>query len=617
MSLRAVACACAVALLLAAGCTERRRGDPDAGDGDARGSTGDIRIEPADLVMTITGSPAVVEYHAFVGDRDVTSEVTWTSTVAPLGTFAGNVFTSAVDRGGRTTIRARMGSLEGLTSLTLRISSTIVGPGAPSDAASRFDAATPDPSITPSIVYPADGVVIPPNLRELEFHVRSGGAMLHELRFQTVGADLRIYFGCPEAVGGGCIYMPDAPAWETIATAARGTGELTYSLRAIDASGRLGDAGTRRMTITEEDITGGLYYWNAGGGTINRFEFGVPGARAERFLDNARTGAFMCVGCHFLSRDGTRLGVGTDIPTTTFQVFDVASRTRVFSQGGGGGPFGFPTQPNFSSFSPDNLYIVSSSAMGLTIRDGATGNQIAGPLGGGPGEMPDWSPDGEHIVYVRHDNMVPGGFPLYDFSSVSSGRIETLVGSGGTWGAGPVLAPSAGGNNYYPAYSPDGRWVVYIRSPSNTPSMGMDSSSAMTAYVADAQQWIVRADGSAPATEMLNAAGLADSWPKWDPTIYRDGSRTIFWYAWSSRRGYGLRYDDLGAPTQIWMAAFDPDRGGDPSFPAFRLPFQDIATGNHIPQWTTTVERMDCTSDADCPGEFCVAGRCYEQVPLI
>src|SRR5262245_31863579 len=404
MSHRAVL---AIALLfsLHAGCTERGGRGPDGGrDRDAPGgSTGDIRIEPADVEATIEGAPVVIEYHAFVGDRDVTGEVAWSSTISGLGSFSNNVFTSVVDRGGRTTIRATMGALVGTTPLTLRLTTTIVGPDAPPDSAARFDAATPDPSITPTLVYPTDGVMIPPNLRELEFHVRSGGGTLHELHFQTLGADLRLFFGCPEAVGGGCIYTPDRAAWEVIATAARGTGEFTYTLRAIDGAGHVGDGGTYHMTVTEEDITGGLYYWNAGGGSINRFEFGVPGARAERFLDPPRTGALMCVGCHFLSRDGTRLGVGTDIPTTTFQVFDVASRTRMFNQGGSGGPFGFPTQPNFSSFSPDNLQIVSSSAMDLTIRDGATGAEVAGPFGGGPGEMPDWSPDGEHIVYVRHD----------------------------------------------------------------------------------------------------------------------------------------------------------------------------------------------------------------------
>jgi len=40
------------------------------------------------------------------------------------------------------------------------------------------------------------------------------------------------------------------------------------------------------------------------------------------------------------------------------------------------------------------------------------------------------------------------------------------------------------------------------------------------------------------------------------------------------------------------MASFYPARaeaGMEPSLPAFRLPFQDLATSNHIAQWTEKV----------------------------
>src|SRR5581483_12186794 len=44
---------------------------------------------------------------------------------------------------------------------------------------------------------------------------------------------------------------------------------------------------------------------------------------------------------------------------------------------------------------------------------------------------------------------------------------------------------------------------------------------------------------------------------------------------------------------QLWMAAIDlsvADSGaGDPSYPAFWLPFQDVNAHNHIAQWVTTI----------------------------
>ncbi len=51
---------------------------------------------------------------------------------------------------------------------------------------------------------------------------------------------------------------------------------------------------------------------------------------------------------------------------------------------------------------------------------------------------------------------------------------------------------------------------------------------------------------------------------------------------------------------QLWMAAFRPNRATDPSATAFWLPFQDLASSNHIGQWAQEVRRMGCTADRDC-----------------
>ncbi len=600
-----------------AACTVEGSRDTGTGPGgdappiDAPARPGAIRIEPAAAEFTVEGTPIVIDYRAFQTQSDgseveVTGAATWSTTV-DLGTFAGAQFTSRTDRGGLTTIRAQVGPDVGSTTLRLLSDTVLVTDTAPGDAPTRFGG-TPVAGAEPELVYPADGVMVPPNLGELEFHYRTNGSTVFELSFATASGSVRIYFGCPEPVAGGCIYTPDRTVWEAVSAAAAGGGPTSYTLRGVDDAGRLGESAGHELTVAAEPITGGLYYWNAGGGTIDRFEFGVRGARAERFLDQARAGAGTCVGCHTLSRDGRRIAIGTDIPTTTFQVFDVATRTRVFTMGGG-----FPSQPNFAVFSPDASELVTSSLMGLVLREVTTGTAIGTPITDHASSMPDWSPDGQHIVYVQH-NAPPIGF-VSDVPGVTNGIIRTLDRSGSSWTPGLTLVPGDGTNHYYPAYSPDGNWVVYNRSPSNTNSMGGDDSS-MTG-VPDAQLWVVAATGGAPI-QLTRGGGPADSWPKWDPTIYIDRGRNIFWLAWSSRRGFGLRYGDNDR-TQLWMAAFDPTlaaAGSDPAYTAFRLPFQDIGTGNHIAQWVTTIERMGCTTNADCGGEFCYDGRCYEEVPL-
>lgn len=581
--------------------------------------TGSLRIEPADHVVTISGGATEsIDYRLFLqneggGETEVTSEAVWSAGSPELGSFSGSTFTTAPDRGGYTRILASYRGMLASTSLTIQLDRVVLGPGASPDTPSRF-AGTPSAGAGPELVYPDDGVMVPPNLGLLEFHYRPNGGEVFELSLIARGLRLRVYFGCPESVAGGCIYTPERREWETLAAAAAGADPIEWRLRSVNAAGEIRESGPRRIAVAEEPITGGLYYWNAGGGTIDRFEFGVRGARAERFIGRAQTGAAMCVGCHALSRDGSRIAVGTDLPTTTLQVFEVGTRNRLFSSGGGGP--GFPSQPNFTSFSPDARQLVASYLTGLRFIDATTGMVLRERVGGGPASQPDWSPDGNHIVYVAHD--APSFPGLVDVGGVTSGRITIINRVGSEWSAPRTIVAIPGVNNYYPAYSPDGRFIAFCRSPSNTNSMGADPDSGESA-VPDAQLWLIPSDGSGAARQLTVIAGLADSWPKWDPTEYEHQGRPLFWMSWTSRRAYGLRLA-RDQRAQIWMAAFDPTEAatGEQGFrPAFWLPFQDIGTSNHIPQWVTRVERRTCRDNGDCGGEFCVEGRCFSEPPLI
>lgn len=608
----------------AAGCSRdtaagpRPPGPGDGGSGTDSGmmTTGALRIDPADAAITVSaGVPMSLTYRAFQrqsdgSEREVTGDVTWTSTVSGLGTFSGSVFTTTSTRGGRTNIRAQLGGAIATAVLTIRLETVLIGPGAPADAPSRFVGAD-DPARAPELVYPNDGVAVPPNLQELEFHYRTGGNDLFELRFQGAAVDLKVYFGCPESVGGGCIYTPDATAWETLASAAAGTGTVTYTLRGTRTSGGgVGATDTREIVFTEEPISGGLYYWNSGG-RIMRFDFGLRGARAEAFLDQRRTGATTCVGCHSLARNGTRISVGLDLPTSTFQVYDIATRSRIFSLGGGGF---FPSQPNFASFSPDATQIATTALTGIDIRDANTGTIVTPQLGGRGYTHPDWGPDGRRIVATRSAAPPPAIGGLYDALGVVSGSIVELVRDGsGVWTEYPLVMRTGGENNFYPAYAPDGTWVVFNRSPSNINSAGNSSDGMGPAGVPDAELWACALATPGMPVQLRNAAGYGDTWPKWDPTAYQNQGRPLFWFTWSSRREYGLRYA-RDARVQLWMAAFDPARGAagmDPSYPAFRLPFQEIDSGNHIAQWVTRVERKPCIDNSMCEGgEFCSEGIC-------
>jgi hypothetical protein len=184
------------------------------------------------------------------------------------------------------------------------------------------------------------------------------------------------------------------------------------------------------------------------------------------------------------------------------------------------------------------------------------------------------------------------------------------------WTVGPTLAAHGTGNNFHPSYSPDGDWVVYNRSPSNTSSLG-ENPDGGTSRIGDAEMWVVAADGSAASISMDTCHGLSDQWPRFNPTVFHDRGHDLFWMVWASRRGYGLRLDE-DTRSQLWMAAFDPSAaaaGRDPSAVPFWVPFQDMTMANHLAQWVSTIQRMGCSTDADCGGEFCVDNRCFQQPP--
>ncbi len=119
------------------------------------------------------------------------------------------------------------------------------------------------------------------------------------------------------------------------------------------------------------------------------------------------------------------------------------------------------------------------------------------------------------------------------------------------------------------------------------------------------------ANGSPAASPRL----LSNSWPRWSPFVQTYKGGRLLWIAFSSTRDYGLlvrnsipgmhpcyppgsyeqpagalhtQLDALCQQPKLWMAAIDlsSTSGIDPSYPAFYVPFQDIATHDHMPQWT-------------------------------
>jgi hypothetical protein len=216
------------------------------------------------------------------------------------------------------------------------------------------------------------------------------------------------------------------------------------------------------------------------------------------------------------------------------------------------------------------------------------GATIGSPLPNSPNTLathPELSPDGTMLANVE----TTGGGIDYDVTGGSI-VVRSYDAATDTFGAATTIVADAGGaSNFYPSWSPDGQWILFTRTSGN-------SYSSATAEV-----WVVKADGSMPPIQLMNAdttaGSITNSWARWTPfaQTYGANSSPVFFITFSSERQFGVRpltQGTYGADKQIWMAPFFPDKaaaGQDPSGPAFRMPFQDFATSNHIAQWTSAV----------------------------
>ena len=586
-------------------------GTPSTG-GTGPSVTQALAIVPADATLSPpSGVAPQLAYHAILQssaapDTDVTAMTTFTVDNPSFGSFAGALFTAPAGTIGMANVGATYSGLSATTTITITAPQVVIGTGADANSPNAFGGPTSGDS--PMIVYPPDGVLLPPNTNSLEIHfVPGAGQTLFALDCESSNVQLTAYFGC-QPVNGGCVISPDATFWKVLANSARGGGPVTHTLRGVDGSSPgspVGVSASQTMQFSTEDLSGGIYYWNSGG-TIERYDFGYPGTTAETYLNAFSAGAAFCVGCHVISRDGTRIVVGLDIPAPSpFKMFDVATKTALYQQGStfGGGA-------NFFTFSPDTSRFLSSDGASIDLRDTASGSVLQqGAIF--PGSMPDWSPDGSLVAYAKPD-------PVIAAPGVSSASIMVASWNGTAFSNATELVPFAGENNYYPAFSPDGQYVAFNRSPGNHNSFDNAAPDSMNMTTPDGQVWIVRSSGGT-AFQLASASdGKGDQWVKWAPTngSYQNGS--IAWIVFSSRRAYGLRLAEQ-AESQLWMAAVDLAKlaaGTDGSFPAFWLPFQDIATSNHIAQWVTKVQRPPCQTNAGCgPGESCRVGQCVPDKP--
>jgi hypothetical protein len=598
-------------------------GAPGAGGTSVQPAITNLKIDPptASLTVTAGGAPATQQLRVTGTVNGATQDLTSTAaySVSPAGGVTVDAHGLATaTAGGQVTVTATAGGAS--AQATLLVKTTFVGPdpgaagkGVPADAQAIVAGAPADPSRAPQLVYPNDGVLFPPNVSGVELHFVPGkGNTLFQVELAGPLAAVTTFVRCTAPAGiDGCIYLPDAALWSSRGGANAGPGPVTVKVTGTDDSGTAaGTSAPIALRFAKDPIQGALYYWTTSGKTaIVRWDFGGGAAAATPYLTPSNTDGKTCVGCHALAPNGDKLvasaggendgrlllwNVGADKP---MQPFPLAQKSQ------------------FESWNADGTQFVGvygddlpnhAGPVNLTLFDGATGAVTSTiDLGGLRADHPDWSKNAggpDTIVFTAADPQAstPDQQP-------ATGAIDYVRKNGGAWGPPQTLVPAQlGKNRYYPAISPDGNLVVYDESTctKGTPKAGQTPDTSCNGDVdPTATMFVTSLAGGAPiALAHANSPGVADqgttaltnSFPRWAPFVERlDEMHQLVWLTFSSTRQYGLRApppstapDEAVSSTLIWMVGVNQDAGGgDPSFAAFCLPFQDVTTSNHIAQW--------------------------------
>jgi hypothetical protein len=549
--------------------------------------TASIVVTPADLQVSVTDGVAVLQsYSAHMidatgHDSEITGSATFSFSDPVYGTFAAADATINGGGAGPVRVVATYDGLSGDTGLTVYVKQTIVGTAVPPNAPDLFDAATEDPTLAPTIVYPSDHILVPPNLGQFDVHWNNNPTNtddVYQVKMANQYVDIRLYttgIDQPTPIPFWTVIAPEL--WQPIASTKQQLA-LTVAGMVSTAPTTKGTAAAQSVDVTNENAKGGIYYWTTSGSPqIFRYDVSKPNVAPAPFFTSSPSG---CMGCHALSRDGAKMAVTMDSAGGRGSVWDVATTTQTFDWTTAG------LYWNFAAFNASATKVFTVEQFGhmwLRNLDGTLANptELAPMTAGNMVTTPEVSPDNTKLVTVEFNS----GQDYY----ANNGSIVTwdYNDAAGTLGNPAVVVAQDDANaiqNYYPSFSPDGQWLVFTR----TTGYSYDNPSA--------EIWVVKTDGSQPPIKLIAsdiAGDLTNSWARWVPfgQTFGPTNEPIFYLTFSTKRPFGVRIPNGNIP-QIWMTPFFPNRaalGQDPSGNAFRVPFQDVSTSNHIAQWTNAV----------------------------
>jgi hypothetical protein len=213
-------------------------------------------------------------------------------------------------------------------------------------------------------------------------------------------------------------------------------------------------------------------------------------------------------------------------------------------------------------------------------------------------EGPTWSHDGNTVVYVstnaaKDGRLATGEADLYSvpYNARAGGNATPLKG-----------ASDPSFSEYYPAYSPDDKYVSFDHAPGSE-NMYYNPH-AEVFVVPSAGGTATRLDANVPpACTGVTSPGITNSWAKWSPQVTTCSGKVYYWIIFSSSRdGMLFNPSNLMAggmvPTsQLYVTALVDDGSGTlTTYPALYIwnqpstysgtqSYNGSHQSNHTPTW--------------------------------
>jgi len=285
-----------------------------------------------------------------------------------------------------------------------------------------------------------------------------------------------------------------------------------------------------------------------------------------------------CVSCHDVSNDGRYVAVFSqneeeaplsfDAPNGFLTVLSMPQREVVAQIPHAFMPQFHPTRSELVAFSQVGETIGAKDQMmvhqgDIHILNLETSEDL--PLPGADAvdrveSIPMWSPDGETVAFIRappnqvwHGSQTNMEIATVPFNNGKGGQAVDLRGASGN-----------GKSNFYPDFSPDGRWLVFARA-----DQGFFSQMS-------SDLWVVPATGG-EARKLECSGSHAESWHRFSP----DGK----WLAFVTNR------EDIRLPN-IWLSRFFSDTGT--CAPAIQIPSVSGRDAHvHAFDWTPSFPWLD------------------------